>query len=159
MIETLERQGSRAQDGHRLLRVGIVLFLFALLVGLAVPRFAVPRLGLSAHLLGLMQGTFLLVAGSLWPKLTLPRAVSRAGSYLAVYGCIAAWTANLLGALWGAGNSMLPIAAGPARGNVVQERIIAAGLLTAAVSLIAMAIIVLWGLRGSIPGPSVGDES
>ena len=159
MIQTLERHGSRVQDGHRLLRVGIVLFLFALLVGLAVPRFAVPRLGLSTHLLGLMQGTFLLVAGSLWPKLTLSRAVSRAGSYLAVYGCIAAWTANLLGALWGAGNSMLPIAAGPARGNVVQESIIAAGLVTAAASLIAMAVIVLWGLRGSMPGRSVVDES
>ena len=158
MIEALKRQGSRAQDGHRLLRVGIVLFLCALLVGLVVPRFAVPRLGLSTHLLGLTQGTFLLVAGSLWPRLTLARAVSRAGSYLAVYGCIAAWTANLLGALWGAGNSMLPIAAGQARGSGIQERVIAAGLITAAVSLIAMAIIILWGLRGS-PGRSVADES
>ena len=149
MKETLELRGAQEQDGQRLLRVGIVLFLFALLVGLAVPRFAVPRLGLSTHLLGLMQGTFLLVAGSLWPKLTLTRAVSRAGSYLAAYGCIAAWTANLSGALWGAGNSMLPIAAGQARGSVVQERIIAAGLVTAAVSLIAMAMIILWGLRRS----------
>lgn len=127
----------------------MVLFVLALFVGLAVPRFTVPRLGLSTHLLGLMQGTFLLVAGSLWPRLTLTRAVSRAGMYLAGYGCIAAWTANLLGALWGAGNSMLPIAAGQARGSVVQERIIAAGLVTAAVSLIAMAMIMLWGLRGS----------
>ena len=151
MKETLELRGSRARDGHRLLRVGMVLFLFALLVGLVVPRFAVPRLGLSTHLLGLMQGTFLLAAGSLWPKLTLTRAVSRAGSYLAAYGCIAAWTANLLGALWGAGNSMLPIAAGQARGSVVQERIIAAGLVTAAVSLITMAMIMLWGVRGLNP--------
>ena len=106
-----------------------------------------------------MQGTFLLVAGSLWSQLKLTRAVSRAGSYLAVYGCIAAWTANLLGALWGAGHSMLPIAAGQARGNVVQERIIAAGLVTAAVSLIAMALIMLWGLRGSIIGRSRVGES
>ena len=159
MVDTSKRPDSRAREGQRLLRVGILLFLFALLVGLAVPRFAVPRLGLSTHLLGLMQGTFLLVAGSLWPKLTLTRAVSRAGSYLAVYGCIAAWTANLLGALWGAGNSMLPIAAGQARGSVVQERIIAAGLVTAAVSLIAMAMIMLWGLRGSITGHSRMDES
>src|SRR6266850_4042571 len=159
MHSALERPDSRARDGQRLLRVGMLLFLFALLVGLAVPRFAVPRLGLSTHLLGLMQGTFLLVAGSLWPRLTLTRAVSRAGSYLAVYGCIAAWTANLLAALWGAGNSMLPIAAGQARGNVVQERIIAAGLVTAAVSLIAMAIIILWGLRGSMSGRSQADES
>ena len=159
MIETSELPDSRGREGHRLLRVGILLFLCALLVGLAVPRFAVPRLGLSTHLLGLMQGTFLLVAGSLWPKLKLTGGMSRAGSYLAVYGCVAAWTANLLAAVWGAGNSMLPIAAGQARGNVVQERIIAAGLVTAAVSLIAMAIIMLWGLRGSIIRRSIKDES
>ena len=155
----MELPDSRAREGQRLLRVGILLFLFALLVGLAVPRFAAPRLGLSTHLLGLMQGTFLLVAGSLWSKLELTRTLSRAGSYLAVYGCLAAWTANLLGALWGAGNSMLPIAAGQARGNVVQERIIAAGLVTAAVSLIAMAMIMLWGLRGSRIGRSPMNRS
>lgn len=159
MIDPLELRDSRAREGQRLLRVGILLFLAALFVGLAVPRFAVPRLGLSAHLLGLTQGTFLLVAGSLWPQLKLTRAVSRAGSYLAVYGCIAAWTANLLGALWGAGNSMLPMAAGQARGSVVQERIIATGLGTAAFSLIAMAMIVLWGLRGSMIGRSQTGES
>ena len=127
----------------------MLLFLLALLVGLAVPRFAVPRLGLSTHLLGIMQGTFLLVAGLLWPKLKLTRVLSRVGSYLAVYGCVAAWTANLLGALWGAGNSMMPIAAGQARGSVLQEGIIATGLVTSAVSLIAVAILILWGLRAS----------
>jgi len=37
------------------------LFLIGLLVGLAVPVFAVPRLALSVHLLGLMQGLFLSV--------------------------------------------------------------------------------------------------
>ena len=150
---------SRARDGQRVLRVGMLLFLLALLVGLAVPRFAVPRLALSTHLLGLMQGTFLLAAGSLWPKLRITRPVSRGGSYLAIYGCIAAWTANLLGAVWGAGNSMVPIAAGQARGSAVQERIIAAGLITAAVSLIAMTVIMLWGLRGSTTGRPAADDS
>ena len=57
------------RQGHRLLQAGILLFLFALLVGLAVPKFAVPRLGLSAHLLGITQGIFLMVTGVLWPKL------------------------------------------------------------------------------------------
>jgi len=57
--------------GHRLLQLGMLLFLFALLVGLVVPKFSVPRLGLSAHLLGIMQGLFLMVMGVLWPKLKL----------------------------------------------------------------------------------------
>ena len=53
----------------------------------------------------------------------------------------------MLAAVWGAGSSMLPIAAGPARGSALQEGIIAVGLRTAAVSLIAAATLVLWGLR------------
>lgn len=137
------------RQGHRLLQLGILLFLFALLVGLAVPRFAVPRLGLSAHLLGIMQGLFLMVIGLLWPRLKLTPAMSRVGFWLALYGCFAAWTANVLAGVWGAGNSMLPIAAGQARGSALQEGIITVGLRTAAVSLIAVAILILWGLRNN----------
>lgn len=142
------------RQGQRLLQAGILLFLLALFLGLAVPRFPVPRLGLSAHLLGIVQGIFLMLAGVLWPRLRLTRAMSRVGFWLGVYGCYAAWTANLLAGVWGAGNTMLPIAAGQARGNAFQEAIIAIGLRTAAVSLIATAILILWGLRAPSAGKS-----
>lgn len=134
-------------DGHRLIQVGVVLFLLALLVGLGVRTFAVPRLALSAHLIAIMQGTFLMVTGLLWPKLRFTRPASRAGYILGIYGCFAAWTANMCGAIWGAGASMVPMAAGAARGNAFQEGAIKALLVTAAVSLIAFAILILWGLR------------
>lgn len=143
----MDTADASSHQGQRLLQAGILLFLFALLVGLAVPRFTVPRLGLSTHLLGIMQGIFLMVTGVLWPKLRLTPALFRVGSWLAVYGCFAAWTANLLAGVWGAGNPMLPLAAGQARGSALQEIIIATGLRTAAVSLIAVAILILWGLR------------
>jgi hydroxylaminobenzene mutase len=135
------------RQGHRLLQLGILLFLFALLVGLVVPTFAVPRLGLSTHLLGIMQGIFLMVIGVVWPRLRVTRVMSRIGVFLAVYGCFAAWTANLSAAIWGAGHSMLPIAAGPAHGSSIQEGIIAIALRSAAVSLIAVSLLILWGLR------------
>ena len=135
------------RDAHRLLQAGGLLFLLGLLVGLAVPRFTVPRLGLSTHLLGIMQGTFLMVGGLLWPKLRLTRAVSRIAHALAICGCFAAWTANLLGAVWGAGNSMLPLAAAGARGSPFQEGVIRALLISAALSLITGAAMILWGLR------------
>lgn len=141
------------RHGHRLLQAGALLFLLALLVGLAVPRFAVPRLGLAAHLLGIMQGLFLMVAGLLWPRLKLAPAISRLGSWLAVYGCLAAWTANVLAGAWAAGSTMLPMAAGQARGSAVQEAVIAGGLRSAALSLIAAVTIILWGLRGSAAEP------
>jgi hydroxylaminobenzene mutase len=135
------------RQAQGLLQLGALLFLFALIVGLLVPKFAVPRLGLSAHLLGLMQGIFLIILGLLWPRLKLTPALFRAGFWLAVYGCFAAWAANLLAAVWGAGNTMLPIAAGQARGSVLEEGIISVALRTAAASLIAVLILILWGLR------------
>ena len=153
----MDPSDSSLRRERRLLQAGVLLFLLALLVGLAVPRFAVPRLGLSAHLLGIMQGIFLMVIGLLWPKLKLTPAVSGAGSLLAIYGCFAAWAANVLGAVWGAGNLMLPIAAGQARGNAIQETLIAFGLRTAAVSLIAAAILILWGLR-TVPGNTRAND-
>ena len=144
-------------QGHRLLQLGVFLFLCALIVGLAVQRFAVPRLALSAHLLGIMQGLFLIAAGLVWPKLQLPRALSRLAFFAIVYGCFAAWTVNVLAAAWGAGSSMLPIAAGLARGNPLQEGIIAIGLRTAAVSLIVSVLLILWGLRDrSLTSPPDG---
>ena len=147
--------GSRpARHGHRLLQAGILLFLLALFVGLAVPRFAVPRLGLSAHLLGIMQGTFLMVSGLLWPRLRLTRSLSGLACGLAIYGCLAPWTANVCGAVWGAGGSMMPIAAGQARGSLIQEGAIRIGLMTGAASLIVAMMMILWGLRTPPPDES-----
>ena len=137
------------QYGHRLIQVGASLFLVALFVGLAIPRFALPRLGLSTHLLGLMQGTFLMVAGVVWPRLRLPRILSLVGCGLAIYGCLAAWTANLCGAIWAAGGAMVPLAAGAARGTAIQEGIIRVLLVSAALCLIGAAGLLVWGLRGS----------
>jgi hydroxylaminobenzene mutase len=147
MKEPLDATEGLHRDGHRLLQVGGLLFLLGLLVGLAVPRFTVPRLGLSTHLLGIMQGTFLMVGGLLWPKLRITRSASGIAHGLAIYGCLAAWTANLLGAVWGAGNSMLPMAAGAARGSSFQEGTIRVLLMSAALSLVTVAVLILWGLR------------
>jgi hydroxylaminobenzene mutase len=146
-----------ARQGHRLLQIGMFLFLAALLVGLAVPRFAVPRLGLSSHLLGLTQGFFLMLAGLFWERLRLPPAVFRVAFGLTLYGCFGPLTANLLAATWGAGHSLLPMAAGQAQGSPLQERIITILLRTGGASLIAAAILILWGLRMPV-GPDGRGE-
>jgi (hydroxyamino)benzene mutase len=149
MAERLGIADGQGRDAHRLLQVGGLLFLLGLLVGFAVPRMTVPRLGLSTHLLGITQGTLLLVVGLVWPRLSLSQSASRVGHGLAIYGCLAPWTANLLGAVWGAGNSMLPLAAGAARGSPFQEGTIRVLLVSGALCLVSTAILVLWGLRTS----------
>ncbi len=148
-------EGRSAREGHRLIQAGLLLFLYALLVGLAVQHFAIPRLGLSTHLLGIMQGLFLVLIGLVWPRLRLTPRLSRAAAWLAVYGCLAPSAANLVAAIWGAGHTMLPIAAGEARGSPLQEGIITVALRTGAASLIATSALVLWGLRLP-PGESKG---
>jgi (hydroxyamino)benzene mutase len=135
------------RQGHRLLQIGVLLFLGALFVGLFVPQFAVPRLGLSVHLLGLLQGIFLMVLGLLWPRLLVSPTAGRVGVFLVVYGCVAALTANFLAAFRGAGHGMLPIAAGAAHGTSIEETLISVALRSAAASLIVANILVLWGLR------------
>jgi hypothetical protein len=48
----------------------------------------------------------------------------------------------------------VPLAAGQAQGSAFQEGFIRFGLVTAAVSLIAMAMVILWGLRLPTPEES-----
>ncbi len=94
--------------GSRLMQTGAVLFLLALVVGLFIPLFKLPRVALSAHLLGLLQGMFLIIIGMAWDRLTLSDRMSVALFWLLLYGCFAAWGGNLAAAIWGAGGSLLP---------------------------------------------------
>jgi hydroxylaminobenzene mutase len=152
--------GEQMRQGHRLIQVGVSLFLIALLTGLVVHKMPLPRLALSAHLLGIMQGTFLAIVGLLWPRLKLGRMSSKVTFVLIVYGCLAAWFANFLGAIWVAGGAMVPFAAGDARGSALQESIIKVGLRTAAASLILALLFLLWGLRlGSTSGRDPSQPS
>ena len=84
-----------ARQARHLLRLGLALFLLALLVGIFVPGFAAPRLALSAHLLGVLQGTFLVAAAAVWRRLNLGRTISWLTFWLLAYGCVAAWLANV----------------------------------------------------------------
>ena len=61
----MDRSDWPLHTGHPLQQVGVLLFILALLVGLGIPKFAVPRLGLLAHLLGILQGIFLILIGRL----------------------------------------------------------------------------------------------
>ncbi len=147
-------------DGHRLLQSGVVLILLALLVGIAVPRFAIPRLALSAHLLGITQGIFLIATGVMWSRLRFTRGQSIAAQVLGIYGCAGAWIANLAGAVLGAGGSMVPMAAGGVKGTPSEEMAIKVLLRSAAVCLIVFALLLLWGLRNrtfAVSDPSEGS--
>jgi len=65
---------------RRLLWHGMFLFLLGLLTGFAEQSFSNPRMGLAAHLEGVMNGTFLVVLGAIWAEVRL--------SSKRKYGCL-----------------------------------------------------------------------
>ena len=137
------------EDARRLIWHGVLLLLLGLLSGAIVQTLAVPRLGLSAHILGVVGGLASIVLGLLWPQLRLGARASSVACWLAVYSFYAGWLMPLLGGVWGAGAGMLPIAAGGARGAAWQEGVIAIGLGTAAVAIVVVCGMMLWGLRSA----------
>src|SRR5438105_14666857 len=136
-----------SRQGHRLVQLGVVVFLFAALVGFVMPALPVPRLGLSVHSLAALQGVMFLALGLVGPKLEVGITQSRIAFWTYVYSSFATLIAYVLAALWGAGNATIPLAAGSAHGTASQERIIKVILYSAAPTFLVAIAVILWGLR------------
>jgi hydroxylaminobenzene mutase len=107
---------------RHLIRLGILLFFLGLIVGLIVPMLANPRMGLSSHLEGIMNGTFLVMLGLIWSRLRLSRLALTITFWLAVYGTYINWATTLAAAVLGAGASMMPMAALGHKGTPLPPR-------------------------------------
>lgn len=70
-----------------------------------------PRMGLSAHIEGVMNGMFQIIAGVIWPKLILSNGWLKGSYLLLIYSTFANVLAVLIAAIAGAGK-MMPIAGG-----------------------------------------------
>ena len=62
----MSAQPNAAHFTHRLLQAGFVLFLLGLLTGFIIPAAQIPRMALSSHLEGIMNGSFLFALGLCW---------------------------------------------------------------------------------------------
>jgi len=134
--------------GRRLLQLGFLLFLLGLLTGFTLPLMANPRMGLSSHLEGVMNGLVLVALGLCWPRFRFGPKSAAAAFGLALYGTYANWLTTLLAGFWGAGAAM-PIAGGGRTGTAVQEGLINFGLISLSAAMIAVAGLAIWGLRGT----------
>jgi hydroxylaminobenzene mutase len=136
-----------SDQGHRLLQIGVALFLFTSFEGFAIPYFAVPNLGRSVHTLSAFVGVLFVALGLTWPRLVLGTATARIAFWFLIYSSFATIAAFLIGAVWGAGSSIMPLAAGGARGSEFQEAVIQLVIYPAAPTGIASFALILWGLR------------
>lgn len=136
-----------SRQGHRMLQIGVALFMFAALEGFVIPVLPVPRLGLSVHTLSGLQGVMLLGLGLLWPQLNLGATASWIAFWTYLYSSFATLVPYVLAAVWGAGNSTIPLAAGTAHGSAFQEAVIKVVLYPAAPTFFISMALILWGLR------------
>jgi hydroxylaminobenzene mutase len=86
---------------RRLLWHGMFLFLIGLLTGLAEQKFNNPRMGLAAHLEGVMNGTFLVALGAIWTEVRLSPRPRAAAYWSALYGTYVNWAVTTLAAIFG----------------------------------------------------------
>jgi hydroxylaminobenzene mutase len=140
----MENTSFKKWQSDRLLFLGILLFLFGLLFALFIPMMTNPRMGLSAHLEGTMNGMFLVILGLIWHKLFLKDKWLSIAFWLSVYGSFSNFLAVSISAITGAGK-LMPIAGGK-EGTTIVEAIISFLLITLALAMIIVCIIVLTGL-------------
>ena len=78
---------------RRLIWHGMFLFLLGLLIGFLEQKFVNPRMGLAAHLEGVMNGTFLIALGAVWAEVKLRPGLKLATFWIALYGAYVNWVA------------------------------------------------------------------
>jgi hydroxylaminobenzene mutase len=136
-----------SRQGRCLLQLGMALFLFTSFEGFVIPALAAPNPGRSVHTLGAFSGVLFLAMGLMWPMLRFGSTAARIAFWLLVYSAFATIAGFVLAALWGAGGSIMPIAAQGARGSDFQEAVIRAVMYPAAPTGIVAFALILWGLR------------
>ena len=131
----------------RLLWHGIFLFLLGLVTGLAIPIISNHRMGLSAHLEGLLNGIFLVALGYLWPQLRLSTGALSAAFWLVLYGTYANWVFTLLGAILGT-SALTPQAGAGFSAPRWAEVLVGFGLVSLSSAMLIVCVILLFGLSG-----------
>jgi len=137
---------TRIEDSkRRLIWHGMFLFLLGLLTGFDEQQFNNPRMGLAAHLEGVMNGTFLIALGAVWTEVRLSPhqkagILERAVRHVRELGndtLAAIFGAASLSPITGAGHSALPW----------QEQVVTFAFITVGIAIVVSSILVLWGLR------------
>jgi len=133
------------KQSNQLIFLGILLFLLGLIVGLFVPMIANPRMALSSHIEGVLNGMLLVIFGLIWHKVQLSARWLKITFWLAIYGTFANWFGILVAAVFNAGG-MLTVAAEGQEGPPVAEGIVNFSLISLSIAMLAVCTLVLIGL-------------
>src|SRR3989454_10075536 len=131
---------------RRLIWHGMFLFLLGLLTGFVEQKFNNPRMGLAAHLEGVMNGTFLVALGAVWTEVRLTLRLKVVAYWSALYATYANWAVTTLAAIFGTA-ALSPITAAGHSAQPWQEGVVTFGFMSVGIVIVATSILVLWGLR------------
>lgn len=126
------------------------LFLLGLITGLIMSSIKNQRMGLAAHLEGVMNGTFLVAAGLIWKDLVLAQGLKKIVLVTLLYGTFVNWLITLLAAVLGT-SKMTPLAGRGFIGTNTQEFIVSMGFISVGLTMIFSLVVIIYGLRGQKP--------
>jgi len=136
-----------AQISRKLKMLGMFLFLLGLITGFLMMNIKNPKMGLAAHMEGVMNGTFLIAAGLIWNELTLNKNLKAAAYWTLIYGTFVNWFVTLLSAYFGT-SKMTPISGQGFVGTDMQENIVRIGYITVGLTMLFSVFVMTFGLRG-----------
>ena len=123
-VSLMERSAHEPTDAHPSEPPAAAIILFTSLEGFFVQNFASASLGRSVHTNSGITAILLIAFGLMWPRLAHGVLASRIAFWCLAYSSLAIIVAFVLAALGRAGDTVMPIAAGDARGTAAQEPII-----------------------------------
>jgi hydroxylaminobenzene mutase len=142
----MEKSAFMKNQSNRLIYYGVLLFFLGLIVGLVVPIFANPRMGVSSHIEGVLNGMFLIILGLIWNKIMLSDKWLKITFWLAIYGTFMNWFGILVAAIFN-GGKMLGIMANGQEGPPIIEGIVGFSLISLSIAMVVVCITILIGLR------------
>jgi hydroxylaminobenzene mutase len=131
---------------RRLMWHGMCLFLIGLVTGFAEHHFSNMRMGLAAHLEGVMNGTFLVALGAAWNEVRVSPRTKAIAFWTALYGTYGNWFVTTLAASFGT-VALSPITGAGRSGQPWQESLVTVGFLSVGITIVASSVLSLWGLR------------
>lgn len=142
-----------ASDKQRLILYGVVLFLFGLITQMLMYWVVNPRMALSAHLVALISGTFLIVLGLIRDQMDLPGPLARVAFWVFVYSTYSAWGSMFVASIFGTSRSTPFASAGITGAALWQETIVDLIYMSFFVTIVLTCLIALYGLRRGMLRP------
>ncbi len=136
-------------SNRRLMFHGMCLFMLGLLTGFAEQHFANVRMGLAAHLEGLMNGIFLIALGAIWPNVKLPKVATAIAFWTVLYGTYLNWLITVIAAVFGTA-ALSPITGVGHSGQPWQESLVLTGFMSVGITIVIASALILWGLRKDV---------